>query len=274
MLLSIIWGFAMHCQTEADFVFPTLDQNYNINEMAFAYVLGDSVNLRKCPSFDCDIIDTVSIGKPLILEQKSDHIDDFNGIKSHWYKIQSKNDTKWIFGTMLSRYSFGSQTDPSVKFVSGSTKQGVYQIRAFRNNVELDKIEFPFHQRYHNGISSLGASGLDLSDIIIFKLPCIGGCGCATGEFYIFWNNNVFSEVYEMLGTADAWASESKSFIFPTQMQGIPDTVIKVSSYYIDHEPEEHINRGIKKEYLKWDGEKLIPDTTKKTETKTFWTEE
>lgn len=277
--IFLIYGICSQAFSQKpDLNFPTVESLYDQNLEEYHYLLADSINVRDCASINCKKLGILKIGERIVLQEKSETIDTINNIKSHWYKIKSKGVNGWIFGGFIAQQAFGSQSDSSVKFVYGLKRFDVNekfvkrttQLRAFENNKELDQIELPISTNYINSIKTIGNSGLELKDIIIIEIPCVGGCGCSTGNLIIFWNGKKFSKVYDLLGTADAWASESYRFIYPTDMEGINNTIIKVSEFYIGESSDGKIERGISKEYFKWNGEELVADKSKKVEKKTY----
>ena len=277
-ILFLVLSLTGYSQT-VDLNFSTVESLYDKNIEEYHYALADSVNIRKCPTLNCEKTGILRIGQRMILKKMSEKIDTINEIKSYWYKIQTENNSGWIFGSFIAQQAFGSVSDPSVKFVYGlkgfdhneNWSIKIYQIRAIKNNKEIDRIEFPIYTTYINSIKTIGNQGLNnLKDVIVIDIPCVGGCGCTTGELVIFWNGEKFSKVEELLGSADAWASDSKRFIYPTDMEGIENTIVKVSELYIEEISEDKIKRGITKEYFKWNGNELISDLTKKTEEKSY----
>ncbi|MEZ4847483.1 MAG: SH3 domain-containing protein [Bacteroidia bacterium] len=263
-------------QTPSNLGFSTVEVYSSKYEAPYHYLLADDVNLRKCPERTCTSIDALKIGQRMILLEKSQNAETINGITSHWYKVEADDVTGWIWGGMIAQGAFGSKTDPSVKFVYGLKKADpadpwypVYQIRAFKDHKEIARKDIEVPTRGFQ-IQGMGNNGLNLNDIISISLPCNGGCGCTTGNLVIFWNGQEFSEIEELLGTADAWASEATYFIYPTSMEGIPNILIKVSEFFIDEQEDGKIKRGITREYFKWNGKKLVPDSSRKTEKITY----
>ena len=261
-------------QIEQDIYFTTLKEYFDKKDVSYHYLLADNVNLRACASSTCEKVKQLKIGSKLTLLNRSEKIDSINGIKSHWYQIKTDQTQGWLWGGFIAQRAFGSSNNTAVKFVFGLKKivfdegwhQKYYQIRAFKNNVELDQIEFKSSSTTIQAIKTLGSLGLKFDDAIVIEIPCEGGCGCTGGNLYTFWNGTRFSEMQNLLGTADTWASDNYYFIFPTDMEGEPNVLVKVSNQYIDADSEKLVKRKFTKQYYRWDGKQLIEDAARKKE--------
>ena len=97
----------------------------------------------------------------------------------------------------------------------------------------------------------------------MLRVPCVGGCGCTTGEVLVFWSGGKFHHVADLMGSPDGPYSTNVSFVYPSDLEGLPGTIIRVTSDYIDPPEEEedasYITRTLKSEYLRWDGKDLEP---------------
>ena len=179
----------------------------------------------------------------LIILERSKEIEKIKGIKSHWYKVkislQDTIRTGWVWGRFIAERAFKSYVDLDIKFLIGlhriydkSHKNGniIYKIKAMRDTILLDEImlnTYDVVRTYETG--SFVVVGIkDLDDVISIHIPCLIGCGCNTGELYIFWYDDKFRGVYEAMGTADAQASEGVPYIFPQSLEGEEEFIIKV----------------------------------------------
>jgi hypothetical protein len=274
MFLFVSPGFSQ----QVDVVFTTLEEQIQHAE-SYHYVFGDSVNVRRKASKSSEKTGVLAIGQRIRLETRSEKIDTINGIKSHWYKIQTEELSGWIFGGFIAQQAFGSLSDTRVKFVSGVKRfqyldggmYPVHQVIAIQNNRILDVLEDPVFSYHFGEIRTLGSVGLALKDVLEIRVPCHGGCGCTAGELVVFWNGEKFSKVEELLGTADAWASESVDFIYPTDMEGIEHTIVKISDFFVKEISNKKVKRGITKEFFVWNGSALVPDPSRQTQ-KRFYT--
>lgn len=245
----------------------------------YHYLLADKVNLRAKPTTDSEVIMNLPIGSELLLLKRSDSISVINNIQSNWYKVKVNQKTGWLWGGLIATYAFGSESDPSVKFVAGLEKRiegkgggwfiPVYQIRAFKNNQEIDKMSVKSFGRSFDNIQNIGRKGVEnVDDILAFHVPCIGGCGCSTGEVYVFWNNNKFYNAGTTEGMADADYSFYEIFIFPSAIAGEAPYIIKKTGRVNEEKTrEEKVVRQVITEYYLWNGTELYKtDKAKRVE--------
>ncbi|MEL6626742.1 MAG: SH3 domain-containing protein [Bacteroidota bacterium] len=280
LFLLLFIPVCLSAQDKLDVRILTADECIDSYDVPKAYMLADEVNVRSCPNTSCTAVAVMRIGQSMKPLERSTEIDTVNGVKSHWYKIESGKIKGWIFGGFIAQHAFGSQTDPSVKFVFGIEKiveeevrkVPVYQIRAFRGQTQLDKISVRSFSWSMGAAHSLGAQGLDLHDIISLHVPCVGGCGCSTGDILVFWNGTRFSDVHQLVGIADAWASEGSSFVFPTDMEGEKDMVIKEDRIFLEEAEVGGYKRKMVRTFYRWNGQKLVIDPNRKKEVDTYIT--
>ena len=99
---------------------------------------------------------------------------------------------------------------PMVKFVAGidhitpsdtGATDFSYRIVAIREGKELDHIVVRSFAWGFEEVTNAGNLGLkNVDDIILLNVPCVGGCGCSTGE------------VGE---SKDVWGKEQSSLLLP-----------------------------------------------------------
>ena len=265
--------------SEPTFYLETVESYYLPGEAPFQYVLADQVSLREAPSTEAKRILTLSIGTPLRVEARSENITRLMGIDAHWYRVQVKGKSGWIWGGLIAQQAFGSTTDPNVKFVAGYAKierdtqigqrTPYYQIRAFRGTEQIAKIEVASLTYSLGAARNLGPKGIaGVSEVLAVNMPCTGGCGCLTGDLIIFWDGKAFHRAMEVTGTPDGAYSEGAYLLFPVDMEGVPDEIIKITSGPGKEIPEADLGpaleRIITKEYYRWDGKQLVPSGTPK----------
>lgn len=275
LLFLPIIGFS---QTKVDLNHSTITDYFDKEEASYSYMLANDVNLRSKPNSKSKQIEILKIGQRILVINKSENIDSIRGMKSHWYQITTDKHSGWVWGGFIANGAFGSQTNTSIKFVYGlekielmnGWKQKIYQIRAFIDTVELDKVSFTSNSSYFNYVKSIGNKGLGLDDVISISIPCEGGCGCTGGELIVFWNGKQFSDVESLLGIGDAWASESVDFTYPTDLEGVKNRIIKTSFLFIDSVEEDKVKRKKITEHYIWTGNRLVKDRSFKTQTKTY----
>lgn len=246
---------SLQAQIETPMFNPSYLENYtHPAARPLHYLLADSVILRKSADRQSTALNLMRIGQAFVIDERSGKRDTLNGVISNWYRISYDNQSGYIWGGFIAFSAFGSHADGAVKFYYGLSREldtGKYpnylaQIRAVRNGQLLAKKEFPYNPDFWPP-SSKGPCGLKLHDIITWHLPCEGGCGCSTGDYYIFWDGKEFSPVYSALGTADAWASGGSTFIFPCDIKGEADLVIRHTDDFLDETPQGY------KRFLEWE---------------------
>ncbi|MEL6133444.1 MAG: SH3 domain-containing protein [Bacteroidota bacterium] len=278
--LFLLASLSAFSQKNIDIDFLTADQCVDKYNVPKVYMLADEVNVRACPGTDCRVVGQMRIGQAMKPLARSTKIDTIRGVKSYWFKIQAGEIEGWIFGAFIAKAAFGSQTDPSVKFVFGIEKiekkdrrpVTTYQLRAFRGQTQLDKISLNSFSWGFGGVRNLGSKGLALDDIIALDVPCVGGCGCTTGEVLVFWNGRTFSDIQRLVGIADAWASESSEFVYPSDMEGEPDVIIREDWLFLE-ETNGGYKRQIVRVFFKWNGHKLVKDSSRPKQVKTYVTD-
>lgn len=275
LFLLLLMSFQGYAQQEADIYISTSENYFDSHEVVYNYLLANDVNLRAKPNSKSQQLENLKIGQNIIVLKRSEQMDSIKGIKANWYQVKTDSHKGWIWGGYISQNSFGSQSNTAIKFVYGLEKivlkdgwyQKYYQIRAFKDTVQLDKVVFKSYSTYIEYVVANGSMGLSLDDVITIGIPCVGGCGCSTGELVIFWNGKQFSEVEYLLGTADAWASEYTTFTYPVHMEGIPDKIIKTEVLFIDATEDGKVTRKKIVEHFIWTGNRLVSDKKfKKTE--------
>lgn len=242
-----------------------------------AYVLRSGGALRNGPSMDAGLVKTLAAGEPVMVEERHEDRLRIDGINSNWYRVVAGDHTGWTWGGNLAIHAFGSVADPMVKFMVGhdsytpldTVPSGlVYRIVAVRDGRELDRITVRSFSLLFEGVQTMGSRGLpNVDDVIVLDVPCIGGCGCTTGAVMVFWSNGRLRHAADIAGTPDGAYSSHTSLIFPSDMEGLPETIVRVTSEYDDSpRPEqeddgvgEHIERIVRYEYLRWNGEGLVP---------------
>jgi len=116
-------------------------------------------------------------------------------------------------------------------------------------------------------VQNHGSRGLkNVDDVITLEVPCVGGCGCATGDVVVLWSGGRFHHVTDLMGSPDGAYSSGSSFLYPSDMEGSPGTIIKVTSTFDDAplqameygNPKE-LTRIVIREFLAWNGRQLVP---------------
>lgn len=257
------------------------------------YIINDNAPLRSDSNVNASLLKILPIGSIcyLIERAETDTIT-VNGVQSQWYKVNADGYTGWIWGGNIAQYIFGSNEQPDVKFLIGYGAQEkidngngykylsrMVHIKAVKGNKLMNKIALPMWPYYFDA-SIMGSSGVEnVNDILSVHAPCVGGCGCSTGNTYIFWDGKKLHNVLYVGGTADADFSEWSEIAFPSNAAGEKGYIITYSDSVIDdREVGEYadkysiIKRGVTINYYKWNGEKLMTAKEKPPVNKVYYT--
>lgn len=275
ILLFLLAGNGLLAQDPAFVVHTPRNQYLFPEDAPPAYVFRDEAPLRSAPSTSAAIVARLSPGTALSLDSLVQDTLEVDGVLSYWYQVSTGKLTGYLWGGSIAQFAFGSHGDPNVKFLAGLdhiTPPGdttridySYRITAVRHGDVLDRIvvrsfAWSFEQVTSNG--DRGMMGLD--DIITLAVPCSGGCGCATGEVVVFWSGGQFHHVADLMGSPDAEYSTNTMFLYPSDMEGVSDAIIRVVSDY--EEPKEadmeegtapYLIRTVLRERLWWNGTEL-----------------
>lgn len=265
-------------QAQVPLFYPSEAEDYwNDMDRPQYYLLADSVILRRDPNRSSTALDLLRIGQGFFISGRSGEIDTINGLAANWYYIEYPGGKGYIWGGFISLSAAGSQGPDGVRFYYGLSRQAkdssgymryYAQIRAVKGQKVLDRKEFLYNPNFELPRFD-GPNGLALHDIIYWHLPCEGGCGCSTGEYYLFWDGKQFSDMYTALGTADAWASGGSVLYFPSHMLGEPGLIIRYTDDFLD-ETEEGYLRYWSREYFHIVDGKMLPFKGKATERKEY----
>ena len=238
-MLAIAKSFG---QTIPEVRFETMDMQIPVEELSYQYLLGHKVFLREKPSLKAKRLAVLDIGTRLVLREESENPQEINGITSPWYRTTVGNVTGWIWGGMIAQDAFGSGADYEVKFVYGlesntTTEHGVnetkYQLRAFKDGVQLDKIVLDSLAAIPVAIENIGNKGLfNVEDIIAIDL-IDSNFGYMTGTSYVFWNNGKFTNVANLRDYETDSYAKSEYFVFPSDMRGIK-SILELKTTIVD----------------------------------------
>lgn len=230
-LFAMVNVFAQTEQVE----FEVMDKEIPAEELSYEYLLAHKVFLREKPSVRSKKLTLLDIGTKMVLWEKSLYAKEIDGIKSHWYRVTTGDQTGWVWGGMIAQKSFGSIADNQVKFVYGyesSTKneagvtETTYQLRAFKNGQQLDKMVLDSLAAIPVHIENHGSLGLfNVEDVITVDLAD-KDTGYQVGKSYLFWNNGRFKKVADLIDYADTNYLKTEHFVFPSDMQGVKSTIL------------------------------------------------
>ncbi len=229
-LVLCLFAFAqLFGQTAPEVHFKTMESETLTEELSYEYLMAHNVFLREKPSLKSKRLAVLSIGTKLVLREESQNSEEMNGIKSNWYRVNAGEQTGWVWGGMIAQKAFGSNADSKIKFVYGyessiTNNEGIvetkYQLRAFKNGVELDKIVLAGLASIPAEVKNIGDKGLsNVNDIITLALTDYDS-GKRIGKSYIFWNRGKFFNVANLIDYSNASYSKTESFVFPSDMEG------------------------------------------------------
>ncbi|WP_339724427.1 SH3 domain-containing protein [Maribacter stanieri] len=235
LFLCLFAFINMFAQSAQEVEFEIMDKEIPAEELTYEYLLAHKVFLREKPSVRSEKISLLDIGTKMVLWEKSLYAKEINGIKSHWYRVTTGDQTGWVWGGMIAQKSFGSIADNQVKFVYGyesialnasGVAEAKYQLRAFKNGVQLDKMVLDSLGAIPVHIENHGSLGLfNVEDVITVDLAD-SDSGYQVGKSYIFWNNGRFKKVASLIDYADTNYMKTESFVFPSDMQGVKSTIL------------------------------------------------
>ena len=289
LFLATLTTFSAQSQNSnhpvSEILFPTPDTYLFPHEYPTHYLLGDQVAMRKIPHNLGDLIAILSIGEKLNIKQRSDSTETINGLTAHWYKVNAKQLEGWIWGGYIAQFATRSNTQFNTLILGGLhhsdkdasyfNNQQSYRLRAVKNQKLIDEIVVSSFAHGYDHIAEFGNLGVPEIDLIFtLHVPCVGGCGCSTGDSYVFWNGKKFFHPMDGVGMADADYSENKRYIFPKSLEGKKDLIICEETYPVEvgNGENQKLYREIKKTYYKWNGNQLIlaglPQETQRYEQK------
>ncbi len=234
-LMICLFAFAqLFAQNTPEVQFETMHTETPEAELQYEYLMAHKVFLRAKPSVKGKKIGILNIGTPMVLWEKSKNTEQLNGIKSNWYRVTAGTQTGWVWGGMIAQKAFGSEADYRVKFVYGLEASSInehgiaenrYQLRAFKNGHQLDKIVLDSLVSTPCAVENIGNKGLfNVEDII--KLDVADKhTGANIGKSYVFWNNGKFTNIANLMDYSDAFYTKTESFVFPSDMEGTRSTV-------------------------------------------------
>lgn len=230
-LFAMVNVFAQTEQVE----FEVMDKEIPAEELTYEYLLAHKVFLREKPSVRSKKVTLLDIGTKMVLWEKSLYAKEIDGIKSHWYRVTTGDQTGWVWGGMIAQKSFGSIADSQVKFVYGyessakneaGATETTYQLRAFKNGQQLDKMVLDSLAAIPVHIENHGSLGLfNVEDVITVDLAD-KDTDYQVGKSYLFWNNGRFKKVADLIDYADTNYLKTEHFVFPSDMQGVKSTIL------------------------------------------------
>lgn len=254
----------------------TVYDTYTHDIGSTAYLLGDSIHIRKEPSTGAVSVAQLPIGTRLKIIGQSDMRTQLNGFFAPWYLVEfGKKQRGYVWGGKLAINSFRSTDDPELVFHFGLEKQinndsAVFQIRIERNHTEIRRYSFGGYgnaQKQHECIN-YGNKGLNNVRDVIYVQGYGQFCGDNAGSSVFFWDGSNLHFVRSLYRFSDVPYFASERFFFPCDIEGTKDRILlyeEIGEYAEYEDPDDYRS---KPDYVyekqettayRWDGRKLIP---------------
>lgn len=239
-------------------------------------IFSDKAYIRQSPSLQAPVIDSLTIGNPVIASRLTETELTLRGMTAPWWQVRYQAGGKQKEGYLwLGLLSLGNYRKDTVqllygieKVIPGAAKEDgpkyVVIVKALNTTHHLlDKKELTVAGGQF-AISTegklLGSMGLDKLNAIL-RL-CFSGeaCGIPTDFYYYGWTGSKLLVLPEKSNVFDAGAvSHDEVLLFPKEAGGQAGKIIKVitDEEYGDDQ-ETVIKKTTNREVFVWDGEKAV----------------
>ncbi|MEO7311539.1 MAG: SH3 domain-containing protein [Chitinophagaceae bacterium] len=249
---------------------------YAFEKGTSTYTFNDSMNLRTAPRLKAAVRDTLAMGTEVFIDEKIDSLMTASGKEAPWYLVHytknTENRTGYVWGGNL---CLNPMRRTDIKFLIGlkglakrkskgsneSFDVMVAELKVLRNDSLLDRVSWDLWSTEgfaYNGSRVLPASGLKDVKYLLQTLFSGGACGIPTITQYLAWTGEKLLLLPQLMSVADAGVfSHDEQFVFPTDKNGKPGTIIKTIE---DEETDEKEHTTSKKSTMRfiWNGEKAI----------------
>ncbi|PIB39343.1 SH3 domain-containing protein [Maribacter sp. 4G9] len=189
------------------------------------YLFGDQVQLREAPTTNSKVLKTLSIGSPLVIQEKHENSWPYKGVDHPFYKVTYKGVTGYVLGGLI---SLEKKVINDVVHLFGRSKAGdedYLLIRSLKDDGSFTEKS----TRLANGqfyLSALGSKGLPNVEGVLFVDYLAEACGVEGGGIYLFQQEGALHQVARLSQVSDAgvyyfW----EEFIFPDDAHGIPGKI-------------------------------------------------
>lgn len=241
-------------------------------------LIADNVNVREEASTKASIIANIPIGTDVKILKQSSKTLKLKGFSCNWYKVSFSNKGKktegYIWGGLIAD-AFIESSEKDVYYMVGITtfaevKKNEYyseydmkvQVRASKNNKELDRIEFKVEgglsiSRTMERFGDKSVAGIkDIFEFGVSQNMCAG-----LNEYYvIFWDGKKLFHVADLTPGGDAPYYFLDEFIYPEdeENRGKKGRIIRnfKEGYYDDTGDKDVVESHHQVEY-EWTGKEL-----------------
>ena len=229
-------------------------------------VFGDKVNIRTQPGPDAPVAFQLTAGEPLIIVEKREEHYRISEVDMHWYHIKAFDGRQgFVWGGMLSLW--GLKQDGDVCFAAGAIGPSVYEVRAIRKGVIVDRTSntvYAGEGDVHQGTIEPGARGLaGYRDLLIFGAG-LEACGYPNYAWYILWNGQNLVSIPLCKYSADGGNYYEESYLFPDDTQQYDDPsrlyfqVDRGEEVTLDNDSGWTTETQTKARLMQWDGKKYM----------------
>lgn len=189
------------------------------------YLFGDQVQLREAPTTNSKVLKTLSIGTPLVIQEKHANSWRYKGVDHPFYKVSYNGMEGYVLGGLI---SLDRKVIKNLVHLFGRSKTGdedYLLIRSLKDGGNFTEKA----TRLANGqfsLSALGSKGLPDVDGILFVDYLSEACGVEGGGIYLFQQEGDLHQVARLSQVTDAgvyyfW----EEFIFPEDTYGVPGKI-------------------------------------------------
>ena len=232
-------------------------------------IFANDVKFRKEPDTDSDVIDLLKIGTKIKIIEQSELTQEFDGIKSNWYKIEFNGKTGYVLGALISMQNLTTTDNKNLYFQIKSDENGRISVKIRHKLNETEYKESTFGLiGYEFSVNLLNNNGLQNVKNIIAINYLSEACGVEGGVSYIFWDGNDLKHIADLSSISEAGMFYyQEKFVFPNQPQGVNDKLVyEVERGTIEDEETNWVKTYKEKREYVWTGTKLVPEFSKSKE--------
>ena len=239
-------------------------------------VFSDKAYIRQSPSLQASVMDSLTIGSPVIATKLTETELTLRGMTAPWWQVRytagGKQKEGYLWLGLLSLGSFKKDTVQLLygidKVIAGAAKEDdpkyVVVMKALSTTHHLlDKKELIVT----GGQFAISAEGKLLGNMGLDKLTtilrlCFSGeaCGIPTDFYYYGWTGSKFLGLPQKSNMFDAGAiSHDEVLLFPKEPGGQAGKIIKViTDEEFGEDGETVVKKTTNREVFVWDGEKAV----------------